>query len=166
MGVGMVLANSGTAFSIIKWLGAGYLGWLGFQALRPRPLNRDSVSAGTLSRETGVAGGAGPASAGMGAFAAFRSGLLTNLLNPKAPPFFLAVFTQVVRPGTPLWMQNLYGFTIIATGLLWFAVLAWVVSAQRVRTVVRAVAPWLERATGVALIGLGVRLALAQFSGE
>ncbi|MDH4249499.1 MAG: LysE family transporter [Deltaproteobacteria bacterium] len=151
LGVGILLAQSATLFSVVKWLGAGYLVWLGMQALRsqPAPAAGDSQAPGS----------------GLAPWGAFRAGFLTNLLNPKAPPFFLAVFTQVVRPGTPQGLQALYGVTIVITGLAWFALLAWVVSSQRVRRTLQAGSHWLERATGVVLIGLGLRLALLEFRG-
>ena len=152
LGVGLLLVQSATLFALMKWLGAAYLAWLGVQALRAMP-------AAALRTPT-------QSGAGMGAFSALRSGFLTNLLNPKAPPFFLAVFTQVVRPGTPQGVQILYGGTIVLTALLWFTGLAWVVSSPWVRGTLHAVSHWLERATGLVLVGLGIRLAFMEFGGN
>ncbi len=98
----------------------------------------------------------------IGRWAAFRIGLLGNLLNPKATLFFLALFTQIVQPATPLVAQAVYGATVAAVALVWFAVVAVVVSQQIFRRHILAVSHWLERLTGAALIVLGVRLAVAE----
>jgi len=156
LGVGVLLVRSATVFTAVKWLGAAYLVWLGAQALRAMPAAAPDAALpeGPLS---------GP---GLTPWGALRSGFLTNLLNPKAPPFFLAVFTQVVSPGTPQGVQAAYGATIVITGLVWFSLLAWLISSRQVRGTLRAVSHWLERATGVVLIGLGARLALMEFGGK
>ena len=48
----------------------------------------------------------------IGPLAAARMGFLTNLLSPKMTLFFLALFTQIIRPETPM-IQAFYGLTMV-----------------------------------------------------
>jgi threonine/homoserine/homoserine lactone efflux protein len=92
----------------------------------------------------------------------FRDGLLSMALNPKAAVFFVAVVPQFVEPGPG-------ASTRVALLLLVYGALClvfWsglVLVLERARDVVRRprVRGWLERVTGCALVGLGLRLAAA-----
>ena len=94
----------------------------------------------------------------MGSFSAVRSGFLTSLLNPKVTLFFLALFTQVISPETPLSAKAAYGLTVVGIEFGWFALVALFVSSAPVRRHFDAASHWAERATGAFLIALGVRL--------
>ena len=88
-GLAALLAVQPQAFAFIQWAGAAYLAWLGVGMLR---------QAWRL--------GAAPAAAATGAAqrkwgADFRTGLLTNVLNPKVALFFLAFLPQFVPAGSP-----------------------------------------------------------------
>jgi len=91
---------------------------------------------------------------------AFRRqiGFLTNLLNPKATLFFLALFTQVISPETPINVQLVYGAScfVIVTG--WFSFVAFVLTAPRVKSTFLKSAKWIDRISGGVMIALGVRL--------
>jgi threonine/homoserine/homoserine lactone efflux protein len=86
-GLAALLAVSATAFVAIKWAGAAYLLWLALG------MARAAWRAGTPAA-TGIA--APP----RGAWQDFRTGLLTNVLNPKVALFFLAFLPQFIAPGT------------------------------------------------------------------
>lgn len=148
-GIGLVIAQSVLLFNLVKWAGAAYLIWIGLQALRAQPRTEVLEATGAPVRE-------------LSALAAFRTGLLTNLLNPKVTLFFLALFTQVVEPGTPLALQALYGGTIVGLELVWFGLVAVVMSQGGVRRRFFAVSHWVDRVTGAALVALGVRLAFSR----
>ena len=148
IGIGAVIAQSIVFFSLLKWVGAGYLIYLGIKSLNAKKVTSYARSEGAVKDLTRPA--------------AFRIGLFGNLLNPKATLFFLALFTQIVRPGTPLAVQAVYGFTVAALSLIWFALVATAISKRSIRTRILSVSHWLERITGVALILLGLRLAVAE----
>ena len=81
VGFGALLAASETGFSVVKFIGAAYLIWLGVQKWRSPPL---PVDAETLSiRRRGL----------------FLQGLLINLTNPKAIIFIGALVPQFIDPG-------------------------------------------------------------------
>ncbi len=88
-GLAALLALHAQAFRFIQWAGAAYLVWLGLGLLR----------------QALRAGGGAPQQPGKvarrPAWADFRSGLLTNLLNPKVALFFLAFLPQFVPAGSP-----------------------------------------------------------------
>ncbi|MBD2459581.1 LysE family transporter [Oscillatoria sp. FACHB-1407] len=149
VGIGVLIAQSILLFNIIKWLGAIYLIYLGVQSLQANPNTAFSQVSTTSALHP---------------IAAFRVGLLTCILNPKVTLFFLAFFTQLIHPSTPLAMQIFYGLTVAVIELVWFSIVALVVSQQVIKDRFLAISHWIERVTGVVLIGLGIRVAIAQDS--
>jgi len=145
VGIGVLISQSILAFNIIRWLGAAYLIYLGIKSLRARP--------DTPVDRTG--GGSRLSSA-----AALRNGFFTDLLNPKATLFYLALFTQIVRPDTPLYAQIGYGVAIAVLEFACFSLLAAVIGHELVVRRFEALGHWIERCTGAVLIALGIRVAL------
>jgi RhtB (resistance to homoserine/threonine) family protein len=152
LGIGLLVRSSVLAFNILKWLGAVYLAWIGQKALRAKPFAEESARAGRM------ADGAPKAP---GRRAAFVTGFLTNALNPKATLFFVALFSVVINPHTPLLIQGGYGVWMAVITLLWFTLVSLFFSHDRVRATFLRCGHWFERVMGVILLGLGVRLALA-----
>jgi len=143
-GLGVLLVASEFAYNTLRWLGAGYLLYVGFRMLvRPRESFTDD---GT------------PRSPGSGAFA---RGALTNLLNPKVGIFYVSFLPQFVPAGVPVApFTVLLGAIHGLLGLIWFTVL---IAATRPLTrwlrrpsIVRR----LDRATGAIFIAFGLRLAV------
>jgi threonine/homoserine/homoserine lactone efflux protein len=98
LGVSAVLELSPMAFNIMLLLGAAYIAWLGFGLLRSSAM-LDAV----------------PQTERRSAWTAFRQGALTNLLNPKAYLFMLAVFPQFLKPeAEAIWLQAAILSLIIA----------------------------------------------------
>lgn len=95
-GLGAILATSTAAFTVLKWLGVGYLCWLGVRQWRAPA---EPVRVGAEHR-------------GGTRAALFAQGFLVNATNPKATVFFLAVLPQFVDPARPLAAQYL---TVCAT---------------------------------------------------
>lgn len=145
LGVSAALAASATAFTLLKLAGAGYLCWLGWQALK----------------SPGARLAAGERRSDETPFGVYlRRGFVANAINPKVALFFLAFLPQFVSAdGTHATAQSVaLGVvfalqTIVVFGLLgWFASVIgrWLVVYGR----------RLDQATGVLFIGLGVRLAM------
>ncbi|MEL6813567.1 MAG: LysE family transporter [Cyanobacteria bacterium J06598_3] len=157
IGIGAVISKSILLFSLLKWVGALYLIYLGIQSLRAKKMTvspQSSVSQPGSSQS-------GSALPDLTRWAAFRIGFFGNLLNPKATLFFLALFTQIVRPSTPMLMQAMYGLTVAILSFVWFALVALLISRRAFKRRILSVSHWLERMTGAALILLGFRLAVA-----
>lgn len=146
MGLGALVLASATLFTVLKWVGAVYLVYLGVQLWR---------SAGS-----GAALGALAETTALPARAVFGHAALVTALNPKSIAFFVAFVPQFVDPAAPLLPQ----FAIlIATfvGLAGLNTLAYALLADRMRTKIGrpGVIAGLSRAGGVALIGMGVMTA-------
>jgi RhtB (resistance to homoserine/threonine) family protein len=157
VGLAVLVSQSVPVFNALKLIGAAYLVYVGWHALRARP--------GSLGVEPNTEGGADHLPRRMTARTAFTAGLLTNLTNPKVTLFFLALFTQVIEPETSAALKALYGATIIAISLTWFGLLAVIVGREAVRRRLNAVGHWIERVAGTLFIGLGLRLAFARAGG-
>ncbi|MDP2262307.1 MAG: LysE family translocator [Hydrogenophaga sp.] len=153
LGVGALLATSATAFTVLKWLGAAYLLWMGVKLLF-------SQGGGASIVPADVPGEQVPVNLGR----VYRQGFLTNVLNPKVALFFLAFVPQFIAPGTE---DKLTAFLLLGLlfnlnslpinfGYAWLA--GW--AARRVRAVQRTL-HWMDRAAGAMFIAFGCRLALA-----
>ncbi|MFD2191023.1 LysE family translocator [Pistricoccus aurantiacus] len=142
-GLGTLIARHPLLFEAITWLGALYLAWLGVKALR-------AARAGTLQAQ-GVA--ATPIQAA-------RDGMLVALGNPKLILFFIALLSQFVSPGMNLVAKAL----IVATAMLidggWYVLVAMALSHSRVLPWLQRRAHWINRATGVILLALALRVLL------
>jgi threonine/homoserine/homoserine lactone efflux protein len=145
LGLSLILATSAEAFAVVKFVGAAYLGYLGIRTLR------DSFRA---AADPAVA-----AARTRSARAAFIQGWLSNVLNPKVALFYLTFLPQFISPGDNVLARSLLLAAIHAVlGLVWLPLYAYAI--DRIGAVVRGARRWLERLSGGALIGLGVRLAL------
>ena len=146
LGLSAILATSAFAFSAIKILGGAYLVFLGIKMFIDR---RRELSLPSNFRRRTVA-------------AAFRQGVLTNVLNPKVALFFLAFLPPFIEPasGTKVLAFLFLGLTFVTTGTIWCLILAWFASAfsKRLRTN-QTVSQWLNRTTGALFVFLGLRLA-------
>jgi len=149
LGIGLIVSQSILLFNLFKWLAAGYLVYLGWKALRAGP----QLEAATLT--------AGPVPTRR-ARQAFTVGFVTNGLNPKATLFFLSLFTVVISHDTPLAVQAGYGLYLACATTLWFCLVAWLFSRDRVRAGFARMGHWFDRVTGAVLIALGARLALSE----
>jgi len=102
LGISALLASSALAFQFVKYLGAGYLIYLGIKTLR----TTDQQSLEGPAGETGLA-------------RIFGQGFLVNLLNPKTALFFLAFLPQFVDPA-----RGHITLQILQLGML-FALMGW-----------------------------------------
>jgi threonine/homoserine/homoserine lactone efflux protein len=147
VGISAAIAASATAFTFLKLLGAAYLFWLGWQALR---------SPGTQFRPDAAAGeDPTPLATYM------RRGFIANAINPKVALFFLAFLPQFVSSGSGhvAGQSMVLGLLFAVQTILIFGLLGYFAGT---------VGRWLQRregfglrldqATGVLFIGLGLRL--------
>ncbi len=151
LGVTALIAASETAFTALKLAGAAYLCWLGWKALRS--------PGATLAADTGVQ----HVDKAMRPY--LMRGFVANAINPKVALFFLAFLPQFVDParGHVAAQTALLGTLFAALTVLIFSAIGYYAGTVggwlRSRP---AVGRWLDRATGVLFIGLGIRLALAE----
>jgi len=153
-GISIIIAQSVFLFSIIKYIGAAYLFYIGFKAiLSSKKVNKNSDSYHREGQDSVHL---------MSKRKAVLNGFLTNLLNPKAVIFFTAVYMQFIDPSTPMFMQIAYGLTSIIIEFLWFLGVAVVLTNQTVKSKFMNIIHLIERACGGLMIGLGIKLALTK----
>jgi len=142
LGLSVIFSTSAEAFMLAKLAGALYLTYLGVQTLR----------------HAGQAITASPAARARTDRGAFLQGFLNNVLNPKVALFYLTFLPQFIDPGDNVLVKSLVLAGIhVALGIVWLTTYAYAI--DRLGRLVQDARRWLERVTGVALVGLGVRLA-------
>lgn len=150
LGISAILMTSALAFAALKYLGAAYLVWVGLRML----LAKQHARQPTVTR-------------GRGLGAAFRQGMLTNVLNPKVALFFLAFLPQFVSMQSPHPQFGLavLGLSFIGVGMAWSMVLA-MLGGQVHRCLEGRpqLGQWMDRACGMVLLGFGIRLAMQRQS--
>lgn len=150
-GIGLLIAHSIVLFNVIKWIGAGYLVYVGWHAVRSRGMTLgDGSPARAPAQKTDRQ--------------AFASGFITNLFNPKATLFFLALFTQMIDPAMPLGARLVFCGVCMLTAFSWFSLVSVVMGVPRVRTAYARASKGIDRVFGGFFIALGARLALVRLS--
>lgn len=139
-GLGALVLTSATLFTVLKWLGAVYLVWLGVRMIRSAPREGMAVPRAEVTAR-GVFGHAAAVTA----------------LNPKSIAFFIAFVPQFVRAEAALLPQ----FAILVAsfvGLAALNALVYALIADRMRGMIArpAVLAWITRAGGGALVAMGV----------
>jgi RhtB (resistance to homoserine/threonine) family protein len=151
-GLTALLAASATAFTVIKFVGALYLIYLGVRLIFARPAAAEAA---------GAARGAG---APKSLRQLFLQGFWTNVLNPKVVLFFVSFFPQFVTTGSDhkgLAFLTL-GVVFVLMSMVWNSFVAWIAgSVTRRFSGKPGVKRWLDRGVGSAFVGLGIRLATA-----
>jgi len=148
----ILLINSLPHFAVVvRLLGGGYLAWLGAGMLR-RALRRPPGNAV-------VAGGAGTRAAPL---KSFRTGLFTNLTNPKAWAFYFSLFTLVAAPATPLWAKVFLNLSMFLISYSWYASVALLISDRRVQPHFLRLQPLIQGVLGGLLVLLGGKLVLSR----
>ncbi len=146
LGIGVIVSQSVVAFTVMKFLGAGYLMYIGWKALRTRPAAARVYSG--AKRET------------PGKLKAYWTGFLTNGLNPKATLFFLSLFTVVIEHKTPVGVQAFYGVYMAFATAVWFCGISLLFGNMRVRSLFTRIGHWFERIMGGILLLLGLKLVI------
>ena len=146
LGLGALLAASTLAFTLLKWIGAAYLVWLGLNLLL-KPRDRFEVATG--------------AKRGGGDLTWMRRGFLTNLLNPKVGVFYVSFLPQFLPTGVAAApFIFLLAVIHVLIGSCWSATL--IAGTRPIAGILQRapVVRWLDRLTGGVFLGFGVRLAL------
>lgn len=147
-GLSALLTASEVAYDALRLAGAAYMVLLGLRLLR------DALSGPGASVDT-PSPGREPT-----LWAAFRTGLLTNLLNPKVGAFYVALLPQFLPGhGSPVLAGVLLGMVHNLEGVVWFGIVILGADAARRRLARRRNERWIEAVTGLALIGFGAKLA-------
>jgi len=153
LGLSVLLANSPTAFMIVKYIGAAYLCYLGLKML----LSKNSSSiANNLSKDQNVT-----SQKAVDGWQIYKQGVLTNTFNPKVALFFLAFFPQFIDASYAYGMLSflMLGLTFATTGFIWCLCLAMLASkfSKKLRENPK-IESMMNKISGVVFMGLGIKL--------
>ncbi|CAH0530891.1 Threonine efflux protein [Allocatenococcus thiocycli] len=145
-GISYLISQNEWLFSMIRYLGAAYLVYLGLKGLFASPSQQ---AEGQAAHE------------GAPDWQFFFQGFLCNVLNPKTMLFFLSIFSQVINPEAD--NQNnalIYGAYMIALHGIWFSMVAVLFTSPYLQTLLLKVKHRLNQACGAGLILFGAILGL------
>lgn len=144
-GAGIVLARYQWAAETVRYLGAGYLAWLGLRMILHS--GRAVPEAGS---DVGQRRGTG---------AAWRAGVLADLGNPKAAIFWTGLFAAVLPAAAPVTVRATAVALAVVIAAAWYSAVACAFSLPVVTGRYRRAKKWIDRMAGSVLTGLAVRLA-------
>ncbi len=149
LGLLIIIKSSDHLFLFLKYICAGYLFYLGQQAIRyrnaPQMANEGELGTARLTP-----------------FMAVRQGFICNLFNPKAILFFWSLFSVVISSTTPLWLQSAMALEMMFVNFWWFALVAYVATHPKFRKPLAQFQVWATRLMGVVLIYFGIELLIAK----
>lgn len=144
-GLGVIIAASEWVFNIVKWIGAGYLIYLGIKALTAKQRSYEC-------RE-------GNSNKGSSWGSHYINGFIVGASNPKAIIFFTALFPQFIDPTANLFSQYLiFAITFIVLELSWLLFYAYLGTKSSKWLLAEGRAKQFNRLTGGVFIGAGALL--------
>jgi threonine/homoserine/homoserine lactone efflux protein len=151
IGISAIIVASAFAFSVLKWVGALYLVYMGIQILRT------SIRT-TMRQEQSQTLWPVPLRQ------IFTQGVLTNALNPKVAIFFLAFLPQFVDADAPSKVAAFItlGLVFNTTGTAWNIAVAWFAGIVGSSMGYARAKVWLERVMGALILSIGIKLAFAE----
>jgi RhtB (resistance to homoserine/threonine) family protein len=147
-GLAAVIANSSSALWLIKLLGGTYLIYLGINGLRAKARRGEATTA--VANQT--------------ALKTIGLGFLCNALNPKAPIYFISLFTIVLSQNTPAQHLLIYGIWMMVLQFAWFSFLTLLLSRPMVTDRFQALGHWIDRVAGGAMLLLGIKVLVSRTS--
>lgn len=151
LGLSAILASSATAFTVVKYVGAAYLVYIGITTLRQKSsVDSEANNSVNLLPHTMKS--------------IFWQGFLSNALNPKVALFFLAFVPQFINHDSP---EKALAFIVLGAifnvnSMLWchFLAISTAFASKRLK-ISKSMSVWLNKTIGVLFISLGMKLALA-----
>ena len=148
-GLGALLATSATLFTIMKWVGAAYLVYLGIKLWRAEPRLPEI---GEVESQVSLRG-------------AFMHSFAVTALNPKSIAFFIAFVPQFITPGAAILPQLvILEVTFVALAAINAGAYAILGDVLRRRMTRPSVLRWLNRAGASCLVGMGAATAAMRAS--
>ncbi|MFH1399400.1 MAG: LysE family transporter [Candidatus Woesearchaeota archaeon] len=143
-GISLIISRSTIAFNIIKFLGVGYLCYLGIKTIRMKN-EKKKITSGKhkdISR-----------------FEAAKIGFLTNILSPQASLFFASIFASVIATGAPKWVVVFLWVAMPLNSFIMASVLSMFFTHKRVRSVYSKQQYIVNKMLGAALLVLALIVA-------
>ena len=144
-GLAAVIAHSTEWMNVVKVVGGSYLIVLGINGLRAKQQDK-------VFRQAAQTTSNGPP------IRHLTAGFFCNALNPKAPIYFLSLFTVVLSPDMPLPTLAIYGCWIMVLQMIWFTALTFFLTDERIRSRLLTFGHWIDRTFGLVMVTLGIKV--------
>ena len=146
-GLSILLQNQPDLFWYIKLLASLYIGYLGIVSLVSKRSNKlvedATVQAGNQLRSV-------------------TTGLLTNVLNPKALIFFITVFAVAINKETGIFVKSLLGIYMSVATFIWFTLVSILLTNKKAIERFKKAIPLLEKVTGFFLLLIAIQILFQQ----
>ena len=146
-GLSILLQNQPDLFWYIKLLASLYIGYLGIVSLVSKNSNK------LVEDATGQAGNQ---------LRSVTTGLLTNVLNPKALIFFITVFAVAINKETGIFVKSLLGIYMSVGTFIWFALVSILLTNKKAIERFKKAIPLLEKVTGFFLLLIAIQILFLQ----
>jgi threonine efflux protein len=144
-GLAVVVAHSVEWMVVVKLAGGSYLIYLGIKGLRAKQQQADGPQENLPATQDS-------------SLRLISTGFFCNALNPKAPVYFLSLFTVILSPEIPLANLAIYGIWIMLLQMLWFTTLACFFTNPAIRQRVVKLGHWIDRTFGMVMLVLGLQV--------
>ncbi len=146
-GLSILLQNQPDLFWYIKLLASLYIGYLGIVSLVSKSSNK------LVEDATGQAGNQ---------LRSVTTGLLTNILNPKALIFFITVFAVAINKETGIFVKSLLGIYMSVATFIWFTLVSILLTNKKAIERFKKAIPLLEKVTGFFLLLIAIQIIFQQ----
>jgi len=151
LGLAAVIAHSSFWLWVIKILGGCYLIYIGYKGIMAKKATSAKyVNTQELSEQKELQ----PTSS----LKTIGKGFLCNALNPKAPIYFVSLFTLVLSPDLPTSHLFIYGIWMMVIQLIWFSSVVFLLSRPAINLKFQQMGHWVDRVMGAAMIALGLKV--------
>ena len=147
-GLSLLLQNQPDLFWYLKLVASLYIGYLGVVSL---------ISIDSINLESSFTNNDGEK------LKSVSTGLLTNILNPKALIFFITVFTLVIDKETGIIIKSLLGIYMSVATFIWFAFVSTLLTNNIATQRYKKIIPWVEKITGLFLLVIATQILLENF---
>jgi threonine efflux protein len=147
-GLATLIAHSANLLWWVKILGGSYLIYLGIRGLMAKASVGNRMPVVQKSHRS--------------ALRTVGAGFLCNALNPKAPIYFVSLFTLVLSPEMPLFQLAIFGTWIMLIQLAWFSFVVLVLSIPSINTRFQRAGHWIDKVLGGAMVLLGIKVLLSK----
>ena len=154
LGLAAVIAHSDFWLWVIKVIGGCYLIYIGINGIRAKRLTTtegDKVT-NIITLEPNT----------KSALKTIGTGFICNALNPKAPIYFVSLFTLVLSPNLPTAHLVIYGVWMMMIQLIWFSSVVFLLSQPAINKKFQQMGHWVDRIMGTAMIILGLKVLLSK----
>jgi RhtB (resistance to homoserine/threonine) family protein len=146
LGLGLLISQSVVLYSIIKYICGAYLIYLGYKALKSSSHFDLDSEIQDLNKQK--------------ANNSIFEGMFNSILNPKVTLFFFALFSQVISTGTSSETKIVYALYLFTATVIYFSTLSIFLNIKPIRNALQKVFGLVEKAAGVVLVFLGIKVIL------